>query len=80
MHHPQALLILAALGYATYYLLACAIFPFGNCHLCKGTGKRPSPSGRSFRLCRRCDGTGRRVRVGRRAWTRISGEHRRGTR
>ena len=41
------------------YLVACWLFPFGHCRRCDGSGKRPSPSGRTFRLCRRCDGTGR---------------------
>jgi len=75
-----ALASLTALGYAAYYSLACAIFPFGNCRRCHGTGKRRSPSGRHFRECRRCEGTGRRVRIGRRVFTYLRTEHERGTR
>jgi hypothetical protein len=50
------------------YGIACWIWPFANCPRCHGTGKRRSPSGRAFRLCRRCDATGRRLRLGRRLW------------
>jgi hypothetical protein len=57
---------IAAIGYAAYYALACWIYPFTNCPRCHGTGKRRSPSGRNFRLCRRCKATGRRLRLGRR--------------
>ena len=38
---------LALAGYAALYLLACAVFPFGACRRCKGTGKRRSPFGRA---------------------------------
>lgn len=72
---------LALAGYATYYLLACAVFPFGACRRCKGDGKLRNPfSRRMFRLCPRCGGTGRRVRIGRRIWTYLSNERRNGTR
>ncbi|WP_433215658.1 hypothetical protein ACQP00_06270 [Dactylosporangium sp. CS-047395] len=72
---------LAAAGYATYYLGACAIFPFGSCRRCDGTGKLRNPfSRRMFRLCPRCDGTGRRVRIGRRVYEHFRREHRNGTR
>lgn len=54
-----------------WHLLMCVIFPFGDCRRCKGDGKFRSPSGRAWRLCRRCKGTGARVRLGRRAWTKI---------
>ncbi len=80
MTHPVVLASLAALGYAAYYLIACAIFPFGHCRRCRGDGKRRSPSRRTFRLCRRCEGTGRRVRIGRRVWTYLRNEHDTGTR
>ena len=56
-----AFLILLTLG----YLGTCVAWPFGNCSRCGGSGKRPSPFGRAFRICRRCDGTGRRLRIGR---------------
>lgn len=51
------------------YLLACWIFPFRDCRVCKGTGKRRSPfDRRNHRPCWWCKGAGRRLRVGRRAW------------
>jgi hypothetical protein len=72
---------LAILGYAVCYLGACALFPFGNCRRCKGTGKLRNPiARRTFRLCPRCDGTGRRVRIGRRVYEYFRSEHERGTR
>ncbi|WP_327008112.1 hypothetical protein OHA72_13055 [Dactylosporangium sp. NBC_01737] len=72
---------LATLGYSLYYLLACAVFPFGACRRCKGDGKLRNPfSRRMFRLCPRCDGTGRRVRIGRRIYTYLNNERRKGTR
>jgi hypothetical protein len=76
---PLATLII--LGYAAFYLIMCAGFPFGNCRRCRGTGKRYSKIMRkSFRLCRRCDGTGRRVRIGRRVYEYLRGEYKAGTR
>ena len=80
MTSAAALASLAILGYAAFYLVACAIFPFGNCRRCHGTGRRPSPTRRSFRLCRRCDATGRRVRLGRRVYDYLRTEHQRGSR
>jgi len=72
---------LALLGYAAFYLLMCAAFPFGNCRRCHGTGKLYSKIFRkSFRLCPRCEGTGRRVRVGRRLWEYLRSEHQAGNR
>ncbi|GLY33555.1 hypothetical protein [Kineosporia sp. NBRC 101731] len=78
MHSPAALVTLAALGYATYYLLACATFPFAACRRCHGSGKHHNPFGAGHRLCRHCAGTGRRVRLGRRIYEYFSREHRRG--
>ncbi len=70
---------LGTLGYAAFYLLMCAAFPFGNCRRCKGTGKRHSAIFRSaFRLCPRCAGTGRRVRIGRRIYEYIRREYKAG--
>jgi hypothetical protein len=80
MARTIALASLLAAGYAAYYLIACALFPFGHCRRCHGTGRRPSPSGRHFRECRRCDGTGRRVRIGRRVYEYLRAERERGTR
>lgn len=48
-----------------FYLLTCAIWPFGKCRRCKGAGKFKSPFGNAFRHCGRCDGSGLRVRFGR---------------
>ncbi|MDG4768512.1 hypothetical protein O7632_31120 [Solwaraspora sp. WMMD406] len=59
-------LILTALAVVTLgYGLLCWLYPFGHCRRCHGTGRRPSPLGKHFRLCRRCDGTGRTIRPGR---------------
>lgn len=56
-----------------WHLVACAVYPFASCGKCGGSGKRRSPSGRNHGRCRRCKGYGERVRLGRRAWTRIGG-------
>jgi hypothetical protein len=56
-----ALLLLAAL-----YAGACWIWPYAKCRRCGGTGKRPSPTGRTWRKCDRCKGSGERLRLGRR--------------
>lgn len=67
MDRLTVLATLAILGYAAFYVLMCASFPFGNCRRCDGSGKKYSPfGGKVFRLCPRCDGSGRRVRLGRR--------------
>ncbi len=61
--------ILWALGYA----VACYRFPFTGCRWCRESpGRKLSPSGRTWRLCRRCKGSGSRVRAGRRFWTWMS--------
>ncbi|GAA0808975.1 hypothetical protein [Spirilliplanes yamanashiensis] len=79
MDSPALLASLALLGYAAFYIIACAIFPFGHCRRCKGTAKLYSPvSRKSFRLCPCCEGTGRRVRIGRRVYEYLRGEHKRG--
>ena len=72
---------LIALGYATFYLIMCAAFPFGNCRRCHGTGKLYSRIfSKAFRLCPRCEGTGRRVRIGRRVYEYLRGEYKAGNR
>lgn len=47
------------------YGVACLIWPYRACRVCSGMGRRPSPSGRAFRVCWWCKGTGRRLRLGR---------------
>jgi hypothetical protein len=72
---------LATVGYAAFYLIMCAAFPFGHCRRCNGAGKLYSPIfHKTFRLCPRCDGTGRRVRIGRRVYEYLRSEHRAGSR
>lgn len=61
------------------YLFTCAVWPFGPCRRCGGTGKLRAPIGRAFRLCRRCDGTGRRIRTGRKLWNHLTRLHREAT-
>ncbi|MEP6697696.1 MAG: hypothetical protein ABJA34_12600 [Pseudonocardiales bacterium] len=58
-----ALLVGAILG---IYLLSCLLWPYKSCPACKGTGRRRSPVGISWRKCPRCKGSGEVVRVGRR--------------
>lgn len=60
-------LILAA-GYA----VSCAYWPFTSCWSCD-SGKKRSPTGRSWRTCKRCKGSGARLRIGRRLWNSWSG-------
>lgn len=62
------------------YLLTCAVWPFGACRRCQGTGKLRSPIGRAWRQCRHCDGTGQRIRLGRHIWNHIARLHRDSTR
>lgn len=73
---PLDTLIVVPIIVTLGYLAACAVWPFGPCRWCRGTGKLRSPSGRAFRYCRRCKGTGARVRTGRRAWTHLTRLHR----
>ncbi len=69
-------LTLALIAITLGYAVACWIWPFKPHRKCDGTGKRPSPSGRAFRLCRRCDGTGRRLRAGRWIYNQFARRHR----
>jgi hypothetical protein len=66
------LLALVTFGYA----FACWIWPFKACPRCEGSGKRRSPTGRAFRLCRSCGGTGRRLRAGRWIYNQLARRHR----
>lgn len=53
------------------YPLSCAIRPYRDCWLCKGTGHHRSATNRKLsRPCRWCKTTGKRLRHGRRAWNR----------
>ena len=54
------------------YAIACAIYPFADCRRCRGSGKKRSPWGRSWRRCRKCKGSGARVRLGRRVLTKLN--------
>jgi DnaJ-class molecular chaperone len=56
--------LLAFLVVLAAYGVVCRVWPLTNCGACKGSGKRPSPFGRSFRHCPRCEGSGRRERWG----------------
>ena len=60
-----AVLALVVTVCTVFYLLTCAVWPFGKCRRCKGVGKFKSPFGNAFRHCGRCDGSGLRVRFGR---------------
>ena len=77
---PRLLLASAALAWALGYIVACAIWPFGDCFTCHGTAQRRSPTGKAFRTCRACKGTGRRVRIGRRIYDHLRTEQRKGNR
>lgn len=76
---PLASLI--ALGYAAFYLLMCAAFPFGHCRRprCQGGRIYSRLFTKAFKLCPRCDGTGRRVRIGRRVYEYLRSEHKAGS-
>ena len=73
---------LAIAGYAAFYLLMCAAFPFGTCRhpRCSGGRIYSRIFTKAFRLCPRCEGTGRRVRIGRRVYEHLRSEHKAGNR
>jgi len=74
----ETLAALAALWLVSY-VARCAVWPYKPCGHCKGSGKRWSPSGTAFGVCRWCKGTGRRLRFGRRlydAWRHGTGRSR----
>lgn len=75
-----ALASVLALCWAGYHAIACATAPFTRCRGCGGTGRLPARYARRAPDCRRCHGTGRRLRLGRRAWNRLTREHHHGTR
>lgn len=82
MDSLMALASIAALGYATYYLISCAIFPFGRCRRprCENGRIHSRLSRKVFRHCPRCEGTGRRVRIGRRVYEYLRAEQKEGNR
>lgn len=66
--NTATVVVLAVVGYAVYYVIACWLWPFAACFGCRGDGKKRSPSGKSWRYCKRCKGTGARLRIGRNLW------------
>ena len=73
---------LALLGYAAFYLIMCAAFPFGRCRRprCRDGRIYSRIFTKAFRHCPRCEGTGRRVRIGRRVYEYLRGEYKAGNR
>ncbi|WP_432980967.1 hypothetical protein [Dactylosporangium sp. CA-233914] len=66
---------IAAVAYAAWYTLKCAVAPWGRCRRCHGA----RTTGRVLRRpCPRCDGTGIRVRLGRRLYRYVLSEYRSG--
>jgi hypothetical protein len=66
-------LALAVSVVAAGYVLHCAVRPFRDCWLCKGTGHHRAAGNRKLsRPCRWCKATGKRLRLGRRAWNRFA--------
>jgi hypothetical protein len=64
-------LILAGVVWIVLYAGVCAVWPWGRCGRCDGSGRKYQPLSRkkNWRDCRKCGGTGRRVRLGRRFWS-----------
>lgn len=75
----QLILAAVVLLWIASYALACYVWPFARCKRCTGTGTRPSPSGKAFRVCRKCKGRGRRIRTGRRVFNWLHLLHKEGT-
>ena len=77
-----ALASAAILGYSAFYIINCAIFPFGRCRRprCENGRIYSRFSRKVFRECPRCEGTGKRVRVGRRIYEYLRAEHKAGNR
>lgn len=73
---PESWAVLAGfvIVWAGGYAFACWFWPFARCPKCKGTGSRPSPSGKYWRNCRKCGGGGRRMRTGLKAWRFVTGK------
>ena len=65
----SSILMIAALGLLTAWILSLLLHPFTACSSCKGSPRSfGSVATRSFRLCGACGGSGRRLRVGARIW------------
>jgi hypothetical protein len=80
-HHLAASALILPVIVVTFgYITACAVWPFGTCRKCSGSGRHRSPSGRAFRYCHRCKGTGARLRTGRRIWNYLRNLHKEGHR
>ncbi len=75
--HNSVGVFLLALIAATLYIAACVIWPYRNCHRCRGIGRFHSPSGRAWRPCRWCGGTGAKLRAGRRIYTALKNTYNR---
>lgn len=67
--------ILAAMLWAVWQLLVCAVFPWRACQHCEG-GKKRTSSGRHWRDCRHCKGTGKQIRFGKRLWKAMATHYR----
>ena len=63
-----AVLVAVCLLGLWWYPFACWRFPFRNCWVCKGAGKRRKEGRKTFKLCWWCGGTGGRLRIGRRVF------------
>lgn len=82
MTTPVLLALLALLGYSAFYIMMCAISPWGICKRsrCQSGRIYSRVFRKTFRECPRCDGTGRRVRIGRRIYEYLRSERKAGTR
>lgn len=69
--NPTFSFILIVTLVTAIYIAECAWWPFQKHPKCKGTGKRLSPDGKSWGVCKGCKGSGRRLRTGRKVWNYI---------
>ncbi|WP_328990053.1 hypothetical protein OG394_27815 [Kribbella sp. NBC_01245] len=74
-----ATVVLIVTAVAVFYLLTCAVWPFGKCRKCEGVGKFKSPFGNAYRHCGCCQGSGLRIRLGRHVINRVRDIRRAGT-
>ncbi len=74
--HLWLISIGVVLLWAAGYAIACWLWPFTRCGRCKGTGRRPSPTGKAWGPCRKCKGKAARIRTGRKTfnWLKITSE------